>query len=115
MLDGGDRAVLVPCHFLNGGSQLAHRSAILFVGRSHVQSQQMDQRIDRQMHFSAFAPLGAIIALSMPTFRTRLQCATVKHGRRGLFSASVRQPRHSPRVVDDGFKHFRFEPNALVC
>src|SRR6266568_5310259 len=79
----------VSCYLLHGGSQLAHLSPILLIGRRDMQRQQMPQGIDSQMNFAAFAPLGSIVASAMPTFGTRLQRPTIKNGCRGLFVASL--------------------------
>ena len=47
---------VLPRNLLHLLGQFAHLSAILFVGRSHMQGQQMPQRIDRRMNLRALAP-----------------------------------------------------------
>jgi hypothetical protein len=80
---------MVACRFLDGGSQFAHLSAILLIGRCDVQRKQISQGINSQMHFATFAPFGSIIARSMAALGTRLQGSTVKNGRRRLFIAPL--------------------------
>lgn len=47
--------------FLNPATQLCNLGAILFNGRSHIQSQQMSQRVHRNIRFAAPFVFVAII------------------------------------------------------
>src|SRR6266566_5336327 len=106
---------MVARHFLDSGGQFAHLSAILLIGRRDMQRQQMPQGINHQMHFAALAPLGSIIARSMPTFWTRWQRSTVKNGGRRLFVAPLSQSQQGAQIIDDCLKDSCFQPSALVC
>ena len=109
LIDKGECDV-VSRHLLHRGGQLSHLSAILLIGRRHMQGQQMPQGIHGQMPFAAFAPFGSILACSMAPFRARWQRSTVNNGGRWLFVAPPSQPQDGSQVVDDGQKSARFEP-----
>src|SRR5579875_3055698 len=53
-------------YLLHLSRQLAHLSAVLFIGRSHVQSQQMTQRVHHRMHLRSLASLGSIVTGACP-------------------------------------------------
>jgi hypothetical protein len=96
-------------HRLAGGllhplRQLAHLGAILLIGRRDQQGQQMPQRIDRHMHFAAFAPLGTIIARMAATLGRRLQHAAIENGGSGLAFAPFDSAQQQAQVL-----HHRLE------
>jgi hypothetical protein len=68
--------------------QRADLRAILPIRRRDQQRQQMDQRIDRHMHFAALAALGSIIAAVSATFGDRLQHPAIEDGSTGLAFAA---------------------------
>jgi hypothetical protein len=52
---------------LNRLGKLTHLSMVLLIGRSHQQAQEVAQRIDGCMHFTALASLGSIITRMVAT------------------------------------------------
>src|SRR6266496_544684 len=96
--------------FLDGLGQFADLSPILFICWGDMQRQQISQRVDCCMHFTAFASFGPVVARSLPAFWARLQRATVKNRGRRLLISSCCQPEHGSQIVDDGFKNACLKP-----
>lgn len=69
---------------LHGLHQRPHLGAFLFVGRCHLPSQEVPERIDRQVAFGTFAPLVSIVAGARPAFGRGLHGAALEEDRCGL-------------------------------
>ena len=60
-----------------------------FIGRRDRQRYQMAQRIDRHMHFAAFAPFVAVVACRRPALAATLQGPAIDDDRAGLALAAL--------------------------
>ncbi len=85
LVDKGDFDA-VAGRILNVLSQFGDRVAALLIGAGDVQRKQVAQRVDRHVRFAAFAPLGAVVARPLTTFRAGLQ-----HDRRCRLATTVRR------------------------
>jgi hypothetical protein len=99
---------------LNRLGKLTHLSTVLLIGRSHQQTQEVAQRIDGCMHFTALASLGSIITRMVATDRgvdckvrlskmaaegCRLRPLASRSNKRRSSTRAVKQPAANQRWV----------------
>ena len=72
---------VVAGQLLHRPGQLADLGAILIVGRSHMQGQQVPQRIHGGMDLRALAPFGSVVSGPRTRLRCRLQRAAIENHR----------------------------------
>ena len=65
---------------LHGFGQLADLVAVLGIGRGHLQSEQVTERIDGQMDLRSTLSLGAVVAGPRAAGRRRLDRPAVQYG-----------------------------------
>src|SRR5882672_8003330 len=87
---GADRLVRL---FLDRLGQLANLVSILLVCRRHMWRQKMTECVDRQMHFRAFFPLGAVVSGAIAALGGRLQRTAVEDRRRRIEIAAAEHPQ----------------------
>ena len=85
--------------------QFGDLGTFLFVGRCHRDCQQLPQRVDRQMHFGAFALLVTIITGAGAALRRRLHRPSIKDRRTWLRVAPVDLAQQHAQVMHNLFEH----------
>jgi hypothetical protein len=100
----------LPCHLLHGLRQCADLGAVLLIGGSDQERQQMAQGIHRHRHLTTFAPPGSIIASMLPTFGGRLQRPTSKDRRRGLPVSALRFMQQQSEIAHQRLEATRGPP-----
>ena len=97
--------------FLHRRRQACDLGAILFVGRGHVQRQELAQRVDGGMDFGAFAPFVPIVPCPCATFRRRLDaCGCPGSPRWAVRCAPPATRKSSAQIGDERLKGAGFQP-----
>src|SRR5262249_48791096 len=86
---------------LSSFRKLSDVGTVLFIGGCHAQSEQMPERIARQMALIAFPAFGPVVASASATLGRRLQSPAVKDCCCRAFFASLGDPQDGAQVVDE--------------
>jgi len=97
-------------NLLHGLCQDSNLRAILFIGCSDVQRQQVSKRVNGCMNLRSLAPLGAVVARACTRLRRRSQRATIEDHRGWLCFAACVFAQKPAQILDHRLEATRINP-----
>src|ERR687889_1503493 len=90
--------------------EFLHLLAVVLVGRTHAQGEQVSQSVHRRMHLGALLVLVPVVTAPRAALGSGSQRARVQYCRRRLWSPALRKPQKYAQIVNHLLEDARFEP-----
>ena len=94
--------------------EFLHLLAVVLVGRTHAQGEQVSQSVHRRMHLGALLALVPVVAAPRAALGSGSQRARVQYCRRRLRSPALRKPQKYAQIVDHLLEDTRLPPLRLL-